>query len=78
MLAGAGTDVASIRTKATFHGDHYVLNGKKSWVTSSVEGAATAVFATVDPELKHKGIACEYQSLHKHKLGAGTVIQLFK
>ncbi|CAB3251947.1 unnamed protein product [Arctia plantaginis] len=55
---GAGTDVASIRTRAILDGDHWVLNGKKSWVTSAVEGSAIAVFATIDPDLKHKGIAC--------------------
>lgn len=55
---GAGTDVASIRTRAVLDGDHWVLSGKKSWVTSAIEGSALAVFATVDPALKHKGIAC--------------------
>ncbi|XP_075973884.1 short-chain specific acyl-CoA dehydrogenase, mitochondrial-like isoform X2 [Anticarsia gemmatalis] len=55
---GAGTDVAGIRTRAVLDGDHYVLSGKKSWVTSAIEGSAMAVFATVDPELKHKGLAC--------------------
>ncbi|XP_026728989.1 short-chain specific acyl-CoA dehydrogenase, mitochondrial-like isoform X1 [Trichoplusia ni] len=55
---GAGTDVAGIRTTARLEGDHWVLNGKKSWVTTAIEGSAIVVFATVDPELKHKGIAC--------------------
>ncbi|KAI5652100.1 acyl-CoA dehydrogenase, middle domain-containing protein [Phthorimaea operculella] len=53
---GAGSDVASIKTRAVRDGDHWILNGRKSWVTSSVEGSAAAVFATFDPELKHKGI----------------------
>ncbi|XP_073945621.1 short-chain specific acyl-CoA dehydrogenase, mitochondrial-like isoform X1 [Choristoneura fumiferana] len=54
----AGSDVASIKTTARKDGDHWVLNGKKSWVTSAIEGKATAVFATFDPELRHKGLAC--------------------
>ncbi|CAG4975605.1 unnamed protein product [Colias eurytheme] len=54
----AGSDVANIRTTAKQDGDHWILNGKKSWVTSAVEGSATVVFATFDPELKHKGIVC--------------------
>ncbi|CAH0579478.1 unnamed protein product [Chrysodeixis includens] len=55
---GAGTDVAGIRTTARLDGNQWVLNGKKSWVTTAIEGSAIIVFATVDPELKHKGIAC--------------------
>ncbi|XP_052750017.1 short-chain specific acyl-CoA dehydrogenase, mitochondrial-like isoform X4 [Galleria mellonella] len=55
---GAGSDVASIKTKAREDGNYWVLRGKKSWVSSAIEGSATIVFATFDPELKHKGIAC--------------------
>ncbi|KAJ0177418.1 hypothetical protein K1T71_007427 [Dendrolimus kikuchii] len=55
---GAGTDVANIRSRAHLDGDKWVLQGKKSWVTSAIEGSATAVFATLNPELRHKGIAC--------------------
>ncbi|XP_045771793.1 short-chain specific acyl-CoA dehydrogenase, mitochondrial-like isoform X2 [Maniola jurtina] len=54
----AGSDVANIKTTARQDGDFWILNGKKSWVTSAVEGAATVVFATFDPELRHKGLAC--------------------
>ncbi|XP_046959368.1 short-chain specific acyl-CoA dehydrogenase, mitochondrial-like isoform X2 [Vanessa cardui] len=54
----AGSDVANIKTRARRDGDFWILNGKKSWVTSAVEGSAAAVFATFDPELKHKGLAC--------------------
>ncbi|XP_063618906.1 short-chain specific acyl-CoA dehydrogenase, mitochondrial-like isoform X1 [Cydia splendana] len=55
---GAGSDVANIGTMARRDGDHWILNGRKSWVTSAIEGHATAVFATFDPELRHKGLAC--------------------
>ncbi|CAK1547433.1 unnamed protein product [Leptosia nina] len=54
----AGSDAANIKTTATRDGDYWILNGKKSWVTSAIEGSAVAVFATFDPELKHKGIVC--------------------
>ncbi|XP_013199944.1 short-chain specific acyl-CoA dehydrogenase, mitochondrial isoform X3 [Amyelois transitella] len=55
---GAGSDVASIQVTAKQDGDYWVLNGRKSWVTSCIEGHAAAVFATFDPALKHKGLAC--------------------
>lgn len=55
---GSGTDVASMKTTANLDGDCWVLKGKKSWVTSAIEGSAIIVFATTNPELRHKGIAC--------------------
>ncbi|XP_063893525.1 short-chain specific acyl-CoA dehydrogenase, mitochondrial isoform X1 [Helicoverpa armigera] len=55
---GAGTDVAGIQTKAELNGDNYILNGKKTWVTNAIEGKALATFATIDPALRHKGLAC--------------------
>ncbi|CAH2037059.1 unnamed protein product, partial [Iphiclides podalirius] len=54
----AGSDVANIKTRATPDGDYWVLNGKKSWLSSAIEGSAVAVFATFDPTLRHKGLAC--------------------
>ncbi|XP_053608159.1 short-chain specific acyl-CoA dehydrogenase, mitochondrial-like isoform X2 [Plodia interpunctella] len=55
---GAGSDVASIQVTAKQDGDHWILNGRKSWVTSCIEGHAAVVFATFDPALRHKGLAC--------------------
>ncbi|XP_018322184.1 short-chain specific acyl-CoA dehydrogenase, mitochondrial-like [Agrilus planipennis] len=52
----AGSDVGAISTTAILDGDHYILNGTKSWVTSGYEGKAVVVFATVDKKQKHKGI----------------------
>jgi alkylation response protein AidB-like acyl-CoA dehydrogenase len=36
----AGTDLQSIRTVARREGDHYVINGTKTWITNSVHGTA--------------------------------------
>ncbi|XP_019767661.1 short-chain specific acyl-CoA dehydrogenase, mitochondrial [Dendroctonus ponderosae] len=52
----AGSDVSAISTTAQLDGDFYVLNGRKTWVTSGHEGKAAVVFATIDQTLKHKGI----------------------
>ena len=54
----AGSDVAGLRTRVTRHGDDYVLNGQKRWITNGGVAAFYTVFATFDPALKHKGIAC--------------------
>jgi len=53
----AGTDVASIKTTAVLKGDHYVLNGTKSFVTNAGFAGVFIVFAKTDPEAKHKGMS---------------------
>ena len=55
--AGAGSDVAAIKCKFTKHGDDYVLNGEKAWITNATAAAFYVIFATSDASLRHKGIA---------------------
>jgi butyryl-CoA dehydrogenase len=38
-------------------GDHWLLNGTKSWITNGYESEATVVFATTDKSKKHRGIS---------------------
>src|SRR5271170_1349425 len=54
----AGSDVAGMRTRVTKHGDDYVLNGQKRWITNGGVAGFYTVFATFYPAMKHKGIAC--------------------
>jgi acyl-CoA dehydrogenase len=54
----AGSDVAGMKTRVTRHGDDYVLNGQKRWITNGGVANFYTVFATFDPAMKHKGIAC--------------------
>jgi alkylation response protein AidB-like acyl-CoA dehydrogenase len=55
----AGTDLQAIRLKARKHGEHYVLNGTKTWISNGIHGACFAVLAKTDPdaEPRHKGMA---------------------
>lgn len=53
----AGSDVAGLKTRFTKHGDDYVLNGAKAWITNCSYARWYVVFATSDPALRHKGIA---------------------
>lgn len=53
----AGSDVAGITTRFKKVGDDYVLNGQKSWITNASLARFYVVFATIDPALKHKGMA---------------------
>ena len=52
-----GSDVAGMRTTFTAHGDEFVLNGEKSWITNASFARFYVVFATSDPAKRHKGIA---------------------
>jgi alkylation response protein AidB-like acyl-CoA dehydrogenase len=52
----AGSDAASIRTRAIREGDHYVLNGQKRFITHGGIADLYVVFATVDPALGREGI----------------------
>ena len=54
-----GTDLQAIRTHARREGDHYVVNGAKTWITNSVEGQILAVLVKTDPraEPAHRGMS---------------------
>ena len=53
----AGSDVASMRTRAVRDGDHYVLHGAKQWITNAGVSEFYTVFATTDPDAGHRGIS---------------------
>lgn len=52
-----GSDVAGMQCRAEKDGDDYILNGTKFWITNGGFADYITVFATIDPEKKHKGIA---------------------
>ncbi|MGD6816500.1 acyl-CoA dehydrogenase [Metabacillus sp. 84] len=54
---GAGSDAASLKTKAVLKGDHYVLNGSKVFITNGGEADVYIVFATTSPAAGSKGIS---------------------
>lgn len=53
---GNGSDAAALRTKAVRNGDYYVLNGTKTWISNGGEAELVVVFATINPEARHKGV----------------------
>ena len=55
--AGAGSDVASLRTTAKRDGDEWVLNGTKVFISNGGIADVTVVVATIDPKLGHRGQA---------------------
>src|SRR5256712_3093943 len=53
---GAGSDAGSMTTTAVRHGDRYVLNGTKMWVTNGSHASVLTLFATVNRGSGHKGV----------------------
>lgn len=54
----AGTDVASLSTSAVDQGDHWLVNGTKTFVTSAAMAGVYIVFAKTHPDEGAKGISC--------------------
>lgn len=55
--AQAGSDAASLRTRAELANGHWVLNGEKLFVCNGRRAGVAVVFAVTDPELGKKGIS---------------------
>lgn len=52
--AGAGSDLAGMRCRADAHGDHFVLNGQKTYISNGIIGDLFVVAARTDPEVPRK------------------------
>ncbi|MGP4108173.1 acyl-CoA dehydrogenase family protein [Virgibacillus sp. L01] len=54
---GAGSDVSALQSTAVKDGDHYVLNGQKTWISLCDTADNFLVFAYTDKDSKHHGIS---------------------
>ncbi len=53
---GAGSDVVSMKLRADRHGDHFVLNGNKMWITNGPDADVLVVYAKTDANAGSRGI----------------------
>ncbi len=54
--AGSGSDAFAMQTRAVDRGDHFVLNGRKLWITNGKEADIFVLFANANPEAGYRGI----------------------
>jgi alkylation response protein AidB-like acyl-CoA dehydrogenase len=53
----AGSDLAGIRTTAVRDGDHYLVNGQKTFITNGIHSDLVVAVVKTDPAARHKGIS---------------------
>jgi alkylation response protein AidB-like acyl-CoA dehydrogenase len=53
----AGSDLAGIRTTAMRDGDHYVVNGQKTFITNGINSDLVITAVKTDPAQRHKGVS---------------------
>jgi short-chain 2-methylacyl-CoA dehydrogenase len=54
--AGSGSDAFAMATRAEDKGDHFLLTGRKLWITNAAEAGLFLVFANANPQAGYKGI----------------------
>ena len=57
---GAGSDLAGLKTKATRDGDHYVINGQKTWTTFAQHADWMFALVRTDPDAPKKQMGISY------------------
>ncbi len=61
----SGSDAGTMRSRAVLDGDEYIINGRKSWVSSAPYAKYILLFTVTDPEKKHRGITAFLIETHK-------------
>jgi butyryl-CoA dehydrogenase/short/branched chain acyl-CoA dehydrogenase len=56
--AGSGSDAFAMSSRATKAGDHFLITGRKLWITNAAEAGIFFLFANANPDLGHRGITC--------------------
>jgi butyryl-CoA dehydrogenase/short/branched chain acyl-CoA dehydrogenase len=54
--AGSGSDAFAMATRAEEYGDHFLINGRKLWITNAGEAGLFLLFANANPKAGYRGI----------------------
>jgi alkylation response protein AidB-like acyl-CoA dehydrogenase len=74
---GAGSDLASLTTRATDAGDHWVVNGQKVWTTNALHADRMFALVRTDPESqRHRGLSMLLLDMHADGVDARPLKQM--
>ena len=69
----SGSDAGTMRTRAIRQGDEYVINGRKSWVSSGPVARYILLFTMTDPEQQHRGVSAFLVEAGKPGFSVGKI-----
>lgn len=69
---GAGSDLQAMRTSAILQGDHYLLNGSKTFISNGQHADLVILAAKTDPTARAKGVSLLLVDTHLQGFGKGT------
>lgn len=69
---GAGSDLQAMRTSAILQGDHYLLNGSKTFISNGQHADLVILAAKTDPAARAKGVSLLLVDTHLEGFGKGT------
>ncbi|MCO5606685.1 hypothetical protein L7F22_060874 [Adiantum nelumboides] len=71
---GTGSDLQNVQTKAVREGDHYVINGAKTFITNGGQTDVVLVVAKTDPTAESQGISLLVVEAEREGFGRGRIL----
>lgn len=72
---GAGSDVQAMRTTAILDGEHYVLNGSKTFISNGQHAGLVVLAVKTDPQARAKGVSLLLADTHLEGFKKGTNLE---